>query len=211
MELRKHLSQRLMLLALSTATLVITYYGLLLYRHTPAVQAQEVHVICGTTAIPVSVKEERVSQSSNNQPQVTQLSSAPVTVSVPLPEPPASASLRMPSALSPQRSHFVLNISGIKYDPRNVIPYGIYINLPQGVTPNPESPYYVGKLALFAYPQGGTFSIDVTHVLGRLQNFKLITGDTISVTFAPPKRIVGEVTPQSQGKICFTGVTITRR
>jgi tyrosinase len=155
---------------------------------------------------PVWVKQKLLSQSSDQQ-QVTQLRDAPATVSVPLLEAPELASPKMPSALSPQKSRFVLNISGIEYDPRNLIPYDIYINPPEGVTFNTESSYYVGKLAVFAYPQGGTFSIDVTNRVSQLENAK------ISVTFAPSTDIAPAVAPQAQSSsstIRFQQVTITR-
>ena len=74
--------------------------------------------------------------------------------------------------------------------------------------PNTESPYYAGKLALFGYPQGGTFSMDITDVVSQLQNLKLITGDTVSVTFVPPKGRQ-KVAPQLKSKICFKRVTLT--
>lgn len=148
-------------------------------------------------ALAVPVQKEQISQSFNHQEQETELTDAPVTVFV-----------RFPTPTEPQ-NHFLLNVKEIKYDPNNVPLYEIYINLPPAVAPNTESPYYTGKLALYAYPQGGTFSMDITDVVSQLQKLRLITGDTVSVTFVPPAGIAPAVDPQSSGKISFECVTIT--
>jgi tyrosinase len=108
-----------------------------------------------------------------------------------------------------------LKIEGVEYDPSNLIPYDIYINLPEGATPDPESPYYVGKLALFAYPQGETFTIDITEKVRELQERNVITGDDTKLTIVPSNLVSREQIEErlgrnrSQGNVTFKKVTIT--
>lgn len=148
----------------------------------------------------------------NNQEMLIELREAPVTLALRFREGQGS---RLFSASSSQRGFLVLNVEGIEYNPRNSIPYQIYINLPEGVTPDPNSPYYAGRLALFALPQRATFGIDITDVVRELQRLNLITGDSISVTFVPPPEEVTELqrTARSrqglQGGVRFRQVTIT--
>lgn len=109
----------------------------------------------------------------------------------------------------------MLNVEGVKYKPRNSIPHEIYIDLPKGVTPDRNSPYYVGRLALFAHNQNATFRIDISEVVSELQRLNLITGDSISVTFVPPAEEVAALQradrsgQRSQGVVLFKRVTIT--
>lgn len=151
-----------------------------------------------------------VALSGNNQEGVTVLSDAPLTLVVPFTQAQASR------WLSDKKSAIFLNVEGVEFNPNNSIPYEIYINLPEGVTPNPESPYYVGKLALFAHDQGGTFNIEITDVLRELRQLNLITGNSLSVTFVPPpeeipQQIVREGSAaQLQGAVRFKRVTLTR-
>jgi tyrosinase len=115
-----------------------------------------------------------------------------------------------------EQGSFILNVERIEYNPRNPISYHIYINLPQGATPDPSSPYYAGMLSLFALPQRGNFSIAITDVVRELQRLNLMTGDSISVTFVPPPEDVAELqrtarsTQELQQAVRFNRVEIAR-
>lgn len=118
--------------------------------------------------------------------------------------------------VSVENSIITLNVTGVQYDLENPISYDIYINLPQGVAPNHNSPYYAGVLSLFSLPQEGTFSLDITDVVSDLQKRNLLVGGSISITFVPPSRKKPrnrkrQVRPnQLQQAVRFSGVTITR-
>lgn len=116
-----------------------------------------------------------------------------------------------------ENSIVTLNVTGVEYEQENPTSYDIYINLPQGATPNPNSPYYAGILSLFSLPQKGTFSLDITDVVSDLQKRNQL-GGSITVTFvAPPKRVpspnrIRQTRPtQPRGVVRFSGVTITRQ
>ncbi len=138
----------------------------------------------------------------------------PVTVTLPLMEDLGPAELFANRAS--QERLFYLNVERIEYNPRNPISYHIYINLPQGATPDPSSPYYAGMLSLFALPQRGNFSIAITDVVRELQRLNLMTGDSISVTFVPPPEDVAELqrtarsTQELQQAVRFNRVEIAR-
>lgn len=156
-----------------------------------------------------NTQPQQVAMTASNQELTIVLSDASLTLTAP--------SQNLVRALT-EESALTLNVEGIEYNPSNFIAYEIYINLPQGATPNTGSPYYAGDLALFAYPQGGTFSIEITDVVRELQRRNLTTGDFISVIFVPPPREIrrgrivteGRAT-QLEGAIRFKGVTITRQ
>ncbi|MBE9189565.1 tyrosinase family protein [Gloeocapsopsis crepidinum LEGE 06123] len=147
----------------------------------------------------------------NNQQMLVELREAPVTLTLRFPE---SQGYRAFSNRTSAVSSLTLNVEKVEYNPRNSIPYEVYINLPQGVPPDRNSPYYVGRLALFAHPQKATFSLDISEAVSELQRLNLITGDSISVTFVPP---AGEVNVlqrtdrarQLPGVVRFERVTIT--
>lgn len=145
---------------------------------------------------------------ANSQQAPLEVSITPVTLSVPLPK----------KQRTEKESRFILNIEGVEYDPRNVVPYEIYLNLPSGVKPDPNSPYYAGTLALFAYVQGDTYSLDVTDAVCRLKNSNLLKDDNISVTIVPPKPEQFITTAQAEARsprlaapvIRFQRVSITQ-
>lgn len=145
---------------------------------------------------------------ANSQQESVKVSLTPVTLSIPLPE----------QQRIEEKDPFVLNLEGVEYDPRNVVPYDIYLNLPSGVTPNPNSPYYAGKVALYAYPQGATYSLNVTDVVRRLKNSHLLEHGKLSVTIVPPlpKQFVtsaqgsGILPPSSDPVIRFKHLSISR-
>ncbi|MUL36989.1 tyrosinase family protein [Gloeocapsopsis dulcis] len=147
----------------------------------------------------------------NNQQMLVELRETPVTLTLRFPE---SQGYRVFSARASAVSSLTLNVEKVEYNPRNSIPYEIYINLPQGVPPNRNSPYYVGRLALFAHPQKATFRLDISEAVNELQRRNLITGDSISVTFVPPAEEVNVLqradrSRQLPGVVRFERVTIT--
>lgn len=145
----------------------------------------------------------------NNQQMLVELRESPVTLKLRFPE---SQGVRTFSTRSVAASSVTLNVEKVEYNPRNAIPYEIYINLPQGVPPDRNSPYYVGRLALFAHHQKATFSLDISEAVRELQRRNLI-GDSISVTFVPPAEEVNELqtmrTSELPGVVRFERVTIT--
>lgn len=123
----------------------------------------------------------------NNQQMLVELSETPVSVTLRFPE---TQGARVFAARALEQSSLTLNVEGVEFNPNNSIPYEVYVNLPKGVAPDRNSPYYVGRLALFAHPQKATLSLDISEAVSELQRRNLITGDSISVTFVPP---AGEV------------------
>jgi tyrosinase len=75
--------------------------------------------------------------SVDNQEEVIVLSDAPLTLTVPF--------QKLGDKPLTNQSRLALNLEEIEYNPSNVIPYQIYINLPEGATANPESPYYLSN------------------------------------------------------------------
>ncbi|PIG90444.1 tyrosinase family protein [Gloeocapsopsis sp. IPPAS B-1203] len=147
----------------------------------------------------------------NNQQMLVELRETPVNLTLRFSE---DQGARLFDRRTLQRSFLRLNVEGVEYNPRNSIPYEVYINLPKGVTPDRNSPYYVGRLALFAHPQKATFSLDISEAVSELQRLNLITGDSISVTFVPPAEEVNVLqrrdrTRQLPGVVRFERVTIT--
>ncbi|MES1025270.1 tyrosinase family protein [Gloeocapsa sp. BRSZ] len=148
----------------------------------------------------------------NNQQMLVELREAPVTLNLRFPQ---SQGVRpFSSSRTITAGSVTLNVEKVEYNPRNSIPYEVYINLPQGVPPDRNSPYYVGRLALFAHPQKATFSLDITEAVSELQRLNLITGDSISVTFVPPGGEMNviqrtERTREAPGVVRFERVTIT--
>ncbi len=79
----------------------------------------------------------QVAMSVDNQEEVIVLSDAPLTLTVPF--------QKLGDKPLTNQSRLALNLEEIEYNPSNVIPYQIYINLPEGATANPESPYYLSN------------------------------------------------------------------
>jgi len=79
-----------------------------------------------------------------------------------------------------------LTLEGIHYQPGAPI-YRVYLNLPDGVEENAESPYFVGHIALFAYPQGTTLKFDLSDEIASLVAREDIPENAteISVSFVP--------------------------
>jgi hypothetical protein len=140
---------------------------------------------------------------STPQPKPIEVGASPVTVSVPLPPAPSTRSRSLESVSPLPPSPYILNVQGIEYDPKNLVPYEIYVNLPPGVKPDPEGPYYAGTLALFAYPQNSTFNIDITDVVRKLKD----SNPNVSITIIPPKPEQIRTSANS-GKIQTRDVTV---
>ncbi|MDV2991188.1 MAG: hypothetical protein N4J56_000842 [Chroococcidiopsis sp. SAG 2025] len=153
--------------------------------------------------------QQQIAMSANDRQLTIVLSDTPLTLSAPAQDLVRTRALTAESALT-------LNITGVEYNPDNPIPYDIYINLPEGVAPDPYGPYYAGILSLFSLPQKGTFRLDITSTVRQLQRRSLMTGDFISVTFVPPYRQIQQERStqdrqaQLQGAVRFSGVTLTR-
>lgn len=151
--------------------------------------------------------------STDNQTMLIELRETPVTLTLPFTQ---TQGWRLLTNRSLEQGSFILNVERIEYNPRNPISYHIYINLPQGATPDPSSPYYAGMLSLFSLPQRGNFSIAITDVVRELQRLNLMTGDSISVTFVPPPEDVAELqrtarsTQELQQAVRFNRVEIAR-
>lgn len=159
--------------------------------------------------------QQQVEMSLSNQELTIVLSDAPLTLTTPS-QGLLGASSSSRARVLTQESTLTLNVKRVEYNPDNYIPYRIFINLPKGATPDPKSPYYAGRLALFSLHQKGTFRLDITDVLIELQKYNLMAGDFISVTFVPPaeEKLRNLVTQgnstQLRGAVRFTGVTLTR-
>lgn len=179
------------------------------YDDNQAQSSSNVNNVAAASQRPVATSQT-IGSSTNSQQGLTELGQASLTLTIPLNQ---QGGLRT-AAQSLEQRPLVLNVEGVQYNPKNFIAYEIYLNLPQGVTPNPESPYYVGKLALFAYPQGGTFSIDISPTVRDLQQQNGLSGDSFSVTFVPPAEAITQQRALSatQGgqNVRFRRVTITR-
>lgn len=178
------------------------------YRYDDAALSSNRAVASSIQGINPNAQPQQVAMSAKSQELVMVLSSAPVTLTAPFQQLGARA-LTAESALT-------LNVEGVEYNPTNSIPFQIYVNLPEGVAPDPNSPYYAGRLALFSLPQKGTFRLDITDVVSELQRRNLMTGAFISITFVPPpgeipKTIVSQgSSTQMQGAVRFSGATLTR-
>lgn len=84
-----------------------------------------------------------------------------------------------------ESSIVTLNVIGVEYNPESSTSYDIYINLPQGIAPDPYGPNYAGVFSLFSLHQKGTFSLDITDVLSDQQKRNPIARNIISITFVP--------------------------
>lgn len=167
--------------------------------------------------------DDRSSQRTTASPRL--LATTPVNDQQPLielREAPVNLTLRFINAQAArlfadvdlEESFLILNVEGVTYNPRNSIPYEIYIDLPEGVTPDRNSPYHVGRLALFAHNQNSTFRIDISEVVSKLRRLNLITGGSISVTFVPPAEELAALqgtdpSRQLPNTVRFKRVTIT--
>ena len=109
--------------------------------------------------------------------------------------------------LSSATSEF-LTLEGVEYDPEQNFFYEVYLNLP---TPLPANlnPYYAGNIALFAFPQGGDYTLDISDTIRyEIARGELTNPDDISVTFVPAA-LQGETVFDDSSSIRFENLRIT--
>jgi plastocyanin len=112
-------------------------------------------------ATPVAVAAPEVAQLGESSPDLTiTLGVEQVTVPIPLAAPAeaalsditVSAATPVAGALAP---YVVLSLEGIRDRGAPGITYGVYVNLPPGVEPDPKSEYFVGTVYTFGLRHAG--------------------------------------------------------
>lgn len=158
-------------------------------------------------------REKPFSEPVKESAKSMELSGTRSDISIPFNEPRDGQEFR---AAALKQQPLILHIQGIEYDPSSYISYSIYINLPEGTEPDPNSIFYVGELALFAFPQGGEVTFDITDEVSQLLERNLIGEDGIKVTFVPSGPLppegmpVRSAAPPTHNPIRFQGVSISR-
>ena len=109
-----------------------------------------------------------------------------------LPAAPAKAlSARVATIGRDRKVYLVAKGLGTDEPPETI--YQLYLGLPQGSVPSPDSPHYVGALNFFNASRGGAeagrsdprfLSFDVTSLLRSLQSQNAL-GDNATVTIVP--------------------------
>jgi tyrosinase len=96
------------------------------------------------------------------------------------------------SATAPGSGPLTLSFDQIAYRRPVGIYYEVYLNQPQGASPDPHSPYYAGNLAFFALGHvhgegvtGATVQLDVTGVLARQRQLGLWSGGPVRIDLHP--------------------------
>lgn len=147
-----------------------------------------------------------------------ELGARPVTVPIDL---PASAGRQVRDvAAAPGGGELALNVEGISYD-RPGAYYEIYLNLPEGVEPDPAGPYYVGNLAFFGHKpadagpehEGASQTFRITPLVNQLQARGAWSED-FAVTFVlrellPPEGQPGHRAPEEGTRLRFKRITVT--
>ena len=120
------------------------------------------------------------------------LGAGPVAVTLaPAPGEVASLSARVATVQQNRKVYLVAKGLGTNEQPDVV--YQIYLGLPQGVTPKPDGPHYVGSLNFFNATSGGAesarpdsrfYSFDVTDLLKTLQARNSLD-DAVTVMIVP--------------------------
>jgi tyrosinase len=114
----------------------------------------------------------------------TQLGRTPASVAVAVPK---AASDRMLAVAGPEApGQLRLVIEGLRLL-RQGVHYGVYLNLPEGATPDPESPNFVGYVAVFSHPEHATSvtrSFDINDEVQALRQAGQWSGE-VKVTFVP--------------------------
>ena len=158
-------------------------------------------------------KEERNRQSLLSSTLVTDtLSGSPKVFSRPFSSKPPFFNQRRSNVepkftLSSATSEF-LTLEGVEYDPEQNLFYEVYLNLP---TPLPANlnPYYAGNIALFAFPQGGDYTLNISDTVRDLiARGELTNPDDISVTFVPAA-LQGQTVFDDPSSIRFENLRIT--
>jgi tyrosinase len=114
-------------------------------------------------------------------PKLTQITSGPLRVNLAPPAPQggakATALREQVKALAPERSVYLV-LENVHAEAPVGTHYDVYLDLPAGATPSPESPNYMGTINFFAVTMSAdmdnmkprTFSIDVTDKIKALGN-----------------------------------------
>ncbi|HEX9668190.1 MAG TPA: tyrosinase family protein, partial [Thermoanaerobaculia bacterium] len=117
------------------------------------------------------------------EPAQTKLGARRVSVKVAL---PPAANQRILTLAGPDPGRVRLVLEGVKLL-RHGSHYEVYINLPEGATPDPKGPSFVGSVALFDHPEHAAEtnrSFDVTDEVAALKAAGQWTGE-LNVTFVP--------------------------
>ncbi len=157
------------------------------------------------------------------------LASEPVTVSINL---PSEVQARIQGLVLGRASagSIILTVDGLAVDRPSGAAYEVYLNLPQGILPKYQSPYYVGELPFFGVghshdhgdmddrhvgPQPARMSFDIAGVVRQLLAHGEWRGNQVSVTFsantmdpADPKCVPTGGASQDQ-HARFTSLTVT--
>ena len=143
-----------------------------------------------------------IATSAKNGPVA--LAAGPVSVAL---APPAGAAASVGERLAAVKAGRTLHLmlTGLRADTQPETIYQVYLGLPSGTAPTPDSASYVGTFNFFNAAIGDAangagdrsrfFSFDVTDLVRSLQARKLL-GDTVSITLvptAPPTAAAGPV------------------
>lgn len=117
-------------------------------------------------------------------PAQTRLGRTAVSLKVAVPRP---AGDRMLAVAGPEPGHLRLVIEGLKLVQPGVH-FQVFMNLPEGATPDPKGPHFVGHLALFTdhehQAEGVTRSFDITNQVQELRQAGQWSAD-LRLTFVP--------------------------
>jgi tyrosinase len=124
------------------------------------------------------------------------LAGATTATSVPVSAPTGPAA-RTEESLGPPPSTY-LNIENIEGDAPPGVLYGVYVNLPEGESPDPDGPHYAGALSFFgidsqsaddddeeAAPHGLRHVFDITSLAAALSEQGHWDPEHVHVTFSP--------------------------
>ncbi len=140
-----------------------------------------------TTGVAVASEPETLATSASAP---VALGVGPVTVAL---APPAGKALAARIATAGEGRKVYLVAKGLGTDEPPETIYQLYLGLPQGSVPSPDSPHYVGALNFFNASRGGAeagrsdprfLSFDVTSLLRSLQSQNAL-GDNATVTIVP--------------------------
>jgi hypothetical protein len=140
-----------------------------------------------TFGVAVAAEPETLATSAGT---AVALGAGPVTVTL-APAAGKALSARVATAGEGRKVYLVAKGLGTDEPPETI--YQLYLGLPQGTAPTPDSPYYVGALNFFNAVRGGAeagrsdprfLSFDVTSLLKSLQSQSAL-GDNAIVTIVP--------------------------
>ena len=160
-----------------------------------------------TIGVAVAAESETLATSAG---AAVALGAAPVTVTL-APAAGRALSTRVAAASEGRKVYLVAKGLGTDAPPETI--YQLYLGLPQGTAPTPDSPYYVGALNFFNAARGGAeaarsdprfLCFDVTHLVKSLQSQRAL-GENATVTIVPAGKlragarpVVGEISLVAQ-------------